>query len=155
MYARQDKNQLKIGYSGYGSFGQVPQTTTTFTVGSTKVSITGPAHEMGPASSIVGMLNSATSAVQKGQAMEAQGLLQNARAMLPSTGSLRSKVEPLVAAAESQISGYPMIPEAYNPYNAPGIEGMLARAGIPPIIAFGGAGLLVVTSLILVLTLNK
>lgn len=147
MYTRQKKDQVKIGYGGYGGFGQVPQSTTTVTVAGQKLTLTGPAHEIGPATAVVSLLNAAVTGAQKGQLFEAQTAITNAKNMLPATGSLRSKLEPLVTAAQSEVSkagaanpaGLAPSP-GYNPYEAPGIEGMLARWGIPPIFAIGGAG---------------
>lgn len=143
MYVKQNKNHAKIGYGGYGNFGQVPQSTNIFTVGGTRLSVTGPAHEMGPATAVVGMLQSALSAAEKGQNFEAQAIIQNAKAMLPSTGSLRSKLDPLVATAETQLaSSVPLLPM----YIAPP-AGMFGSFPIIPVV--GGIGALIIIILLL------
>jgi hypothetical protein len=127
MYIHQDRNQVKIGYSGYGNLGQVPKNTITLTVGSKQISLTGPANEIGVAASVVSMLNSAVSGAKKGQTIEANAVLAKARGMLPATGSLRSQVEPLVAAAEREISAVPV-------FSAP------TKKGISPLLVVGGLG---------------
>lgn len=86
------------------NLGQVPQSTVTLTVGTTKATVTGAAHEVGPASALVAMLNSAVTGAQKGQHLEARAVIQNAKAMLPSTGSLKSQLESLISAAEAQVA---------------------------------------------------
>lgn len=113
MYTRQDKHQRKIGYGGYGNFGQVPTATVTLTLGSkVKVTLTGPAHEVGIAGPLVALLNSAVTGAQKGQSFQAQAALTQAKAMLPATGSLKAQVEPLVAAAEREVNVVPVFTSA-------------------------------------------
>ena len=128
MYTRQDKNQTKIGYGGYGNFGQVPSSTVTLTIGSTKLTLTGPANEVGTSSALVALLNSAVTGAKKGQAMQAQALLTNAKGMLPATGSLKSQVEPLIAAAERDVNAVPSI---FTP---------TAKKGPSPLLIIGGLG---------------
>jgi hypothetical protein len=126
MYTRQDKNQARIGYGGYGNFGQVPSNTVTLTVGGNKITLTGPANEVGTSSALVSLLNSAVTGAKKGQIMQAQALLAKAKDMLPAAGSLRSQVEPLVAAAEREINVVPVFTST--------------KKGTSPLLIVGGLG---------------
>jgi len=135
MYTRQDKTQARIGYGGYGSFGQAPSSTVTMTIGSNKITLTGPANEVGTASPLVALLNSAVTGAKKGQIMEAQVALTNAKGLLSTVGSLRGQVEPLIAAAEREVNAVPVFTST--------------KKGVSPLLIVGGLGVVAAVGIFL------
>lgn len=105
MYIRQNKSQAKIGYGGYGNFGLVPTSTATGTdpIDGSKVILSGPVHEIGPAAAVLGLLSGAAGAAKQGNLTQARQVMINARGMLGATGSLQSTMGPLVAKVDQFI----------------------------------------------------
>jgi len=136
MYTRQNKSQVKIGYGGYGNFGQVPTNSIRVTHPGTGVSITltGPVNETGQAVAVVGLLNNAVSGAKSGQIEEANQLLAKARGMLPALGSLSGQVDKMAASAQQAIGMATMSMAAGA--SAP------PATGINPLLIAGGLGVL-------------
>lgn len=148
MYTRQKRNQISIGYGG---FGQIPQTTATVTVRGNQIKLTGPAHEVAAATAIASLINAAMGAIEQQKYTEAQAALRNAKAMLPSSGSLRSTLEPVIGPLETMVNISlrpvddfgPSMPEYFPP----------TVTSSPNYLLYGGLG--VAALLVIVLLLRR
>jgi len=146
MYSYQPKNQLKIGYNG---LGQLPTGTATVTVAGKQITFSGPAHEMGPATALAGLLNTAYTSSQQGKINEAKQAVTAAKNLLPATGSLRSKIEPAVNMIENLVSLADA--PANEPLSPPPIYLTPVQASGPNYLLIGGGVSILMLLLILVL----
>lgn len=131
-------------------FGQVPTQTVTVYHPSTSMSITltGPPNEIAQATALMQVL-AAGARDRSNNGVEGNKLIARAAAMLPATGSLRSKLEPIVnEVTQSALAFSTEHPTKTFLQHLFTVQGATSPGGMAIFGGFGGLGLLIILLLL-------